>query len=404
MATEPAAAAAWATHESDVNGGDELTADAAAVDPTRVRPGGIDVVTPGHGPNEGTFAFVRPADADVERLYRDVVLARGVNLEADALSKQGALAVYASSLGQEACQAGAVSALEVGDMLFPTYRDTVATVLRGVPATDVLALFNGAWHSGFGPEPAGDGATVRSMPLSTPIATQTLHAVGWAMGRAMDDAGAVAMALIGDGGTSEGDFAEALNFAGVYRAPVVFLVQNNQWAISVPIEAQTSSPTIAHKAVAAGIPGLRCDGQDALAVHATISAAVAHARDGKGPVLVEALTYRFGPHTNNDDPSRYRAADAADTWKDRDPVAVLEQLAADRGLLSDDLRLDAQDRAAAVRTEMRRALFDEVADVDPMAVFDHVYVDDTGHFDRQRAQLRRELAGRATGGDGGDGA
>jgi 2-oxoisovalerate dehydrogenase E1 component alpha subunit len=344
----------------------------------------VEVVTRGGLAEDPVFTEV--SDAVAERLYRDVVVGRGINLEADALSKQGALAVYASSLGQEACEVACVAALEAPDMLFPTYRDTVAAVMRGVSAEDVLALFAGSWHSGFGPE------DTMVMPLSTPIATQTLHAVGWAMGRRMDGAPAVAMALIGDGGTSEGDFAEALNFAGVYDAPVVFFVQNNGWAISVPVDRQSSAPTLAHKAVAAGMPGIRCDGQDVLAVQSALAWAVDHARSGQGPVLVEAMTYRFGPHTNNDDPTRYRDDDRdVGPWRERDPLTVVEQRLRERDLWTDELIADADERARRVRAAMRAALFDTPATPDPMELFDHVYVDGTGHHERQRAQLRAEL-------------
>lgn len=344
---------------------------------------GIEIVASGPGTGEARFEEV--ADDVVLALYADVVLGRAVNLQADTLARQGALAVYASSAGQEAAQVGCVAPLQAGDMLFPSYRDTVATVLRGVPAADVLALFSGSWHSGFVPHDR------MCMPLCTPIATQALHAVGWAMGRRLDGADAAALTLVGDGGTSEGDFAEALNFAGVYRAPVVFLVQNNGWAISVPVERQSAAPTLAHKAVAAGICGLRCDGQDVLSVYAATAWALEHARSGTGPVLVEALTYRFGPHTNNDDPARYRDEAAVEPWLERDPVALAEEAAKDRGLLTDEVAAAAQARADEVRAEMRHALFEDPVQTDPMEIFDHVYVDGGGHHERQRARLRAEL-------------
>jgi pyruvate dehydrogenase E1 component alpha subunit len=348
---------------------------------------GIDVVSAG-GLEAADIEVGEVGDDVVVRLHSDLVLGRAINLQADALARQGALAVYASSEGQEACQAGCVAPLGPADMLFPTYRDTVATVLRGVPAADVLALFSGSWHSGFDP------LAMMCMPLSTPIATQTLHAVGWAMGRRMDGAGAVALALVGDGGTSEGDFAEALNFAGVYRSPVVFFVQNNGWAISVPVARQSAAETLAHKAVAAGIVGLRCDGQDVLSVYAATAWALEHARSGRGPVLIEALTYRVGPHTNNDDPSRYRDDAEAEPWRQRDPLVVLERVANERSLLTGDVVAAAEARASEARAEMRRALFSDVGEVDPMEIFEHTYVDPTGHHERQRAQLRAELGER----------
>jgi 2-oxoisovalerate dehydrogenase E1 component alpha subunit len=329
-----------------------------------------------------------PTDEQQARLYELVVLGRRVDEEADALAKQGALGVYASSRGQEAAQVASVAVLRDDDMMFPSYRETVAAVARGVPAEEVLALFAGDWHSGFGPE-AG------SMPLCTPIATQLVHAVGWGMGARLERTEQVALAFVGDGGTSEGDFHEAMNFAGVYRAPTIFLVQNNQYAISVPLAAQTASPTIAHKATAYGMPGLRCDGQDPVAVWQAVDWAARRARRGDGPTLIEAMTYRLGPHTNNDDPGRYRDAAEAEPWRRRDPVDVLSARLRDRGLLTDALVTRARDAAAAAAAAMRQSLFDAPAEPVPNEIFDHVFVDERGHFESQRAELRRELDARA---------
>lgn len=333
----------------------------------------------------------QPSDALLQKLYVDLVVARRVDEEADALAKQGALGVYASARGQEAAQVGAVATLGPEDMMFPSYRETVAAVARGVPAPDVLTLFAGDWHSGFGP-------STGVMPLCTPIATHLLHAVGWAMGASRAGHNQVALAFVGDGGTSEGDFHEALNFAGVFEAPCVILVQNNQYAISVPVSEQTSAPTLAHKAVAHGIPGLRCDGQDVVAVWQASDWAVRRARDGGGPTLVEAVTYRFGPHTNNDDPQRYRSEDGRDAWLQRDPVALHRDELAARGLLSDELIEETTRGADDIAAQMRHRLFEEPSAADPMELFEHVYRDGAGHFERQRAQLLTELDANRRGG------
>ena len=397
MAIEPAAAAAWATHESDVNGGDELTADAAAVDPTRVRPGGIDVVTPGYGPNEGTFAFVRPG-----RRRRTAVPRRGARARRQPGGRRAVQAGCAGGLRQQP-RAGGVPG---GRGLRARGRRHAVPDLPGTSPPSCVGCprrtcsrCSTARGTPVGPEPAGDGATVAPCRCRRRSPPRPCTPSGGPWGGPWTTR-AVAMALIGDGGTSEGDFARPELRRGLPGARRVPGPEQPVGHLGADRGADLLADHRAQGRRAAGIPGLRCDGQDALAVHATISAAVAHAHVGGGPVLVEALTYRFGPHTNNDDPSRYRAADAADAWKDRDPVAVLEQLAADRGLLSDDLRLDAQDRAAAARAEMRRALFGG-ADVDPMAVFDHV-TSTTPAIRPAGAQLRRELAGRATRGDGGE--
>ncbi len=227
---------------------------------------------------------------------------RRFNRQATALTQQGRLAVYPSSTGQEACEVAAARCLREQDWLFPSYRDTLAVVARGVDPVEALTLLRGDWHSGYDPH------AHRVAPLSTPLATQLPHAVGLAHAARLRGDDTVALALVGDGGTSEGDFHEALNFAAVWQAPVVFLVQNNGFAISVPLEKQTAAPSLAHKAVGYGMPGRLVDGNDAAAVHRVLTEAVERARAGGGPTLVEAITYRIDAHTNADDATRYRDA------------------------------------------------------------------------------------------------
>ncbi len=258
------------------------------------------------GGNPGPLAS--PAPGVLLELHRRMVLWRQVDLQCTALTRQGRLAVYPSSRGQDACQVGAVLALRDQDWLFPTYRDTVAVLTRGVPPEQALTLLRGDWHCGYDPH------EYRVAPQCTPLATNTLHAVGLAHGARLRGQDVVALALLGDGATSEGDAHEALNFAAVWRAPAVFLVQNNGYAISVPLSKQTAAPSLAAKGIGYGIPSLLVDGNDAAAVYAAVRCAVERAAAGGGPTLIEALTYRIEAHTNADDATRYRDADEVRAW------------------------------------------------------------------------------------------
>jgi pyruvate dehydrogenase E1 component alpha subunit len=332
----------------------------------------------------GTEAAAKADPALLRALYTRLVLGRRYNTQATALTKQGRLAVYPSSTGQEACEVAAALALEERDWLFPSYRDTLAAVARGVDPVEALTLLRGDWHTGYDPY------AHRVAPLSTPLATQLPHAVGLAHAARLKGDDVVALAMVGDGGTSEGDFHEALNFAAVWQAPVVFLVQNNGFAISVPLAKQTAAPSLAHKAVGYGMPGRLVDGNDAVAVHEVLTDAVRRARAGGGPTLVEAITYRMDAHTNADDATRYRGSDEVDAWRDHDPVLLLERELTGRGLLDEDgvqaARQDAEDFAAALRERMNQD-----AVLDPMDLFAHVYAEPTPQLREQQAQLRAEL-------------
>lgn len=235
-------------------------------------------------------------------------------------------------------------------------------------------------------------------PLCTPLATQLPHAVGLAHAARLKGDDVVALAMVGDGGTSEGDFHEALNFAAVWQAPVVFLVQNNGFAISVPLDKQTAAPSLAHKAVGYGMPGRLVDGNDAAAVHEVLADAVRHAREGGGPTLVEAITYRMEAHTNADDATRYRVDAEVDAWRDHDPVLLLERELTERGLLDEEgiraVRDDAEKMAADLRERMNQ---DPV--LDPMDLFRDVYAEQTTQLREQAAQLRAELDAEADGAD-----
>ncbi|MEE1773395.1 pyruvate dehydrogenase (acetyl-transferring) E1 component subunit alpha [Streptomyces sp. JV185] len=327
------------------------------------------------------------ADADPElllRLYAELVRGRRYNAQATALTKQGRLAVYPSSTGQEACEIAAALVLEDRDWLFPSYRDTLAAVARGLDPVEALTLLRGDRHTGYDPREH------RIAPLCTPLATQLPHAVGLAHAARLKGDDVVALAMVGDGGTSEGDFHEALNFAAVWRAPVVFLVQNNGFAISVPLAKQTAAPSLAHKAVGYGMPGRLVDGNDAAAMHQVLGEAVARARSGGGPTLVEAVTYRMDAHTNADDATRYRVDSEVEAWRAHDPIRLLERELTGRGLLGDDgieeARQAAERMAAALRERMNA---DPV--LDPMDLFSHVYAEQTAQLREQAARLRVEL-------------
>jgi 2-oxoisovalerate dehydrogenase E1 component alpha subunit len=336
----------------------------------------------------GTPALAELAPELLRELYTRLVAGRRYNQQATTLTKQGRLAVYPSSTGQEACQIAAATALRTGDWMFPSYRDTLAVVSRGVDPVEALTLLRGNAHCGYNPYEH------RVAPLSTPLATQAPHAVGLAHAARLRGDDTVALALVGDGGTSEGDFHEALNFAGVLNAPVVFLVQNNGYAISVPLSKQSAAPTLAHKAVGYGIHGRLVDGNDAAAMHTVLSEAVAHARAGRGPVLVEAITYRLEAHTNADDAGRYRTPEEVAAWQERDPLVLMENRLREAGLLTDADVKDAAEAAEALAARMRE-MFHVKPELDPMSLFTHVYAEPTPQLLEQAAQLAAELAAEA---------
>ncbi|MFF3886774.1 pyruvate dehydrogenase (acetyl-transferring) E1 component subunit alpha [Streptomyces sp. NPDC001914] len=338
----------------------------------------------------GTDAAAKADPALLRRLHTELVRGRRYNVQATALTKQGRLAVYPSSTGQEACEVAAALVLEERDWLFPSYRDTLAAVARGLDPVQALTLLRGDWHTGYDPHEH------RIAPLCTPLATQLPHAVGLAHAARLKGDDVVALALVGDGGTSEGDFHEALNFAAVWQAPVVFLVQNNGFAISVPLAKQTAAPSLAHKAVGYGMPGRLVDGNDALAVHQVLSEAIAHARAGGGPTLVEAVTYRIDAHTNADDATRYRGDAEVETWRAHDPVALVERELTERGLLDEAALQAVRDEAEAMAADLRERMNQDPV-LDPMDLFAHVYAHPTPQLLEQESQLRAELDAEADG-------
>lgn len=317
--------------------------------------------------------------------YRALILGRRINDQCNALVRQGRLAVYPSSHGQEACQVAASLVLGDEDWLFPTYRDSVAVITRGVPAGETMVLLRGDWHSGYDP------TRYRVAPQATPLATQLLHAVGFAHAAAMRGERIVVMALCGDGATSEGDFHEALNFAAVFHLPVVFFVQNNEYAISVPLSRQTAAPSLAHKGVGYGVPGQRVDGNDLPALLAVLGEAVDRAREGGGPSLVEAHTYRMQAHTNADDDTRYRDSEAVQAWVARDPVTRMRSYLQSKRWLSQAREHELTAEAEAVAAELRVVMNEEPA-VDPEDLFRHVYAERPATLDEQWELLADELS------------
>ncbi|MEV7360748.1 pyruvate dehydrogenase (acetyl-transferring) E1 component subunit alpha [Kitasatospora sp. NPDC091276] len=336
----------------------------------------------------GTPALEKYDPALLRELYRRLVVGRRFNQQATTLTKQGRLAVYPASTGQEACQVAAALVLGEADWLFPSYRDTLAVVSRGVDPLEALTLLRGTAHTGYDPR------ATRTAPLCTPLATQAPHAVGLAHAARLAGEPVVALAMLGDGGTSEGDFHEALNFAAVLQAPVVFLVQNNGYAISVPLSAQSAAPTLAHKAVGYGMPGRLVDGNDAPAVHGVLTEAVERARTGGGPTLVEALTYRVEAHTNADDATRYRTDPEVAAWREYDPILLMDRSLRELGVLDDALVQSAAGEAEALAARMR-AEFHADPELDPMALFTHVFAEPTPQLREQAAQLSAELAAEA---------
>ena len=335
-----------------------------------------------------TGGFSLPDTETLLGLYRKMVVARRFDVQVTALTKQGRLATYPSAYGQEGCEIGAVAALTSDDWLFPTYRDTIALLTRGIEPGDILQSFRGDWHNGY------DQHAHRTAAQATPLATQALHAVGLSHAARLRHDPIVALTFLGDGATSEGDAHEAFNFAAVWQTPTVFVVQNNQFAISVPLSRQTHAATLADKAVGYGMPGFHVDGNDVAAMYAVTRAAVDRARSGGGPTLIEGVTYRIEAHTNSDDPTRYRQAREVEHWKRRDPIERLEKYLVSEGALTESVRAEITDAAEELATRTREVMTTE-ADLDPLELFDHVYSRPRAALLEQRAALEAELAAGA---------
>jgi pyruvate dehydrogenase E1 component alpha subunit len=327
-------------------------------------------------------------DGDLLALYRLMLTTRRVDREAVALQRQGQLGAYPPNLGQEAAQVGSAYALEPADWIFPAYRELGSAVVRGLPPQALLHPFRGTWHGVHDPYRHNYGL------LCLPIGTQTLHATGFAIGAALDGRELAVLTYLGDGATSEGDTHEALNLAAVMAAPVVFFVQNNQYAISVPVARQTRAPSLAHRAVGYGMPGLLVDGNDVLACYAAVRYAAGRARRGEGPTLIEAVTYRVDGHSTADDWTRYRSRAELAGWEQRDPVSRLRRLLTDGGLLTEAAAGAADSAAGDAAAAVRESIWDAPAP-SPLEAFEHVYVTPPPSYRLQSAQLAAELAASA---------
>ena len=281
-------------------------------------------------------------------LYRWMVLARRLDHEAYNLQRQGELGLWLSCRGQEAAQIGSVSALRPTDHIFPAYREHAVGLYRGISPAGLLAAWRGCAHSGWDP------ARYRMHIYSLVLATQTLHATGYAMGVQADGADEVVLVYVGDGASSQGDANEALNWAAVSQAPVIFFCQNNQWAISTPAAEQFRTP-LHQRAAGFGLRAAHVDGNDALAVHAVTADAVAAVRAGGGPAFIEAMTYRMAGHSTSDDPRRYRDDAEVDQWQALDPLARLATLLTDQGWADDRFRSALEAEADDLAADTRRA-------------------------------------------------
>lgn len=320
---------------------------------------------------------------ELRDLYEDMIVARRIDTEATALQRQGQLGIWAPLLGQEAAQVGSVRALAPDDYIFTSYREHAVAYCRGVDPADLTRMWRGCAYSGWDP------ATVNMTNPAIVVGAQGLHATGYAMGVHLDGAETATVAYFGDGATSQGDLSEALGFAVSFTAPVLFFCQNNQWAISEPVEVQSPSP-IAARAAGFGMPAVRVDGNDVLAVLAVTRQATRHVREGGGPVFVEAITYRMGPHTTADDPTRYRTAAETEVWRGRDPIDRMRRLLDREGLLDDALTARVDARADDVAARLRTGTLD-APDPGPDELFDHVYTTDHPLIAEERAAYRAYL-------------
>lgn len=297
--------------------------------------------------------------------YSDMVLARRLDKEALALQRQGELSLWLMSWGQEAAQVGSVRALRDTDMAFPSYREHAAAMCRGVSPADLMRQWKGAAHSGWDPQ------RHRFHIYSLVLGTQTLHAVGYAAGAALEQTDEVVATYFGDGAASQGDVNEALNWAAASTLPVLFICQNNQWAISTPTRLQMRTP-LHVRAAGFGLDSYHVDGNDVMAMYAVTSLAAERIRDGAGPALIEAQTYRFGGHSSSDDPTRYRSEEDLAAWERRDPIVRLEaflQSAAVPQEFFDELAARSDAFAAKVRDDCK-----DIAGAELTTVFDSVYV------------------------------
>jgi 2-oxoisovalerate dehydrogenase E1 component alpha subunit len=317
--------------------------------------------------------------AQLREMLRAMIYARRLDRECVALQRQGELTVYPGFEGQEAAQVGSAAALAPEDFVFPSFRELAAALVRGVDPVQYLQYHRGTWHGG-----PYDPMATRFAPICVPVATQICHAVGWALGSKLDAAGGCAIAYFGDGAASEGDFHEAANLAGVWRAPVVLFCQNNGWAISVPAGDQTAGE-IWRRAEGYGIAGIRVDGNDVLATYRATRDALERARAGGGPTLIEAATYRLGAHSTADDVTRYRDDGDLERWQRLDPISRFRRYLVECGA-ADETFAAACEREAEERVRAIRSALVATPDPPPRHLFEWVYANPPASLSRQRAE------------------
>ena len=307
---------------------------------------------------------------DIKKMYEMLVLIRVFDQKAFNMQRQGRLGTYIQFKGQEACQIGSASVLEDNDWVFPMYRNSGLLIVRKHPIVQVLQYWNGDERGVRSPD------NVNNFPIAIPVGTHIIHAVGAAWAAKLKGAKQVVVTYFGDGATSKGDFHEAMNFAGVFQVPCVFICENNQYAISVPRPKQTHSETIAQKAIAYGIEGIQVDGMDIFAVHKAAKEAVDKARAGKGPTLIEAFTYRMCDHSTSDDASRYRSKEELEIWMKKDPVDRLEKYMKKKGLLDDAYKEKVLNQSKDI-VEKAVTEFEKIQAPDPKDMFKYVYAEMT---------------------------
>jgi pyruvate dehydrogenase E1 component alpha subunit len=361
----------------------------------------VQLLTPeGERVEHPDFSFDLDDEA-IKGFYRDMVLTRRIDVEATALQRHGELGIWAQLLGQEAAQIGSGRALAPQDFVFPTYREHGVAWCRDLDPLRLLGLFRGVDQGGWDPAANNFGL------YTIVIGAQTLHAVGYAMGMQRDgvvgtgdpERDAAVVAYFGDGASSQGDVNESFIFAASYNAPVVFFCQNNQWAISEPIERQSRIP-LYQRALGFGFPGVRVDGNDVLACHAVTQAALRRAHEGSGPTLVEAYTYRMGAHTTTDDPTRYRLSSDVEHWKLKDPIQRVKVYLTRNGVADQDFFDQVDNEAEQLGGHLREGC-KALPEPDPLSVFDQVYVEQTPELAAQRDGFAAYLASFDSVGTGG---
>lgn len=310
-------------------------------------------------------------------LYRTMLFSRTIDEKTLSYQRQGRMLTYAPNLGQEATQVGSAYAMEKEDWLVPAFRELGAWLVRGVPLKNIFLYWYGnEWGSHM---PEG----VKVLPISVPIASQLQHAAGIGIANNIKGEKNVVVTYVGDGGTSHGDFHEAINFAAVFNAPVIFIIQNNQYAISTKREIQTKSETLAQKAIAYGIPGILVDGNDIFAMYAATKEAIDRARNGEGPTLIEAYTYRLGAHTTSDDPTLYRDQEEVEEWKEKDPILRFKKYLLNKNLISEEwdenLRKELEEIVVSTFEEIENKSDTEIEDI-----FKY-------HFEKMPPQLEEQL-------------